>query len=297
MRSRREARQFWPRATPESANGEAARPSPPCAGSVAAHAQRAPQSQQSVLGTPCQPVVGRSRRHRPVAVGGLRLVGGGVARQLGRARHPHQLPPGSSLRASTRSASVWATPGASCSTSAAARRSSPAGPATCASRPSKECGRRRCSRPRPPIRSAPPPTSPPCTQLGFNSVRVFIDLCVPQQTCIGNPEGGLNAAYMDNVATFLRLAAENELQVMLASAQHAPPATPAGSRAASRSAASATRCTSPRGARRSPPSTGATSSPRCASGRRRWTRSSPTSWPRSSTSPRTRRRCRGARGR
>jgi F5/8 type C domain len=55
-------------------------------------------------------------------------------------------------------------------------------------------------------------------QLGFNSVRVFIDLCVPSHTCIGNPEGGLNAAYMDNLAAFLRLAAENELQVMLASA-------------------------------------------------------------------------------
>lgn len=55
-------------------------------------------------------------------------------------------------------------------------------------------------------------------QLGFNSVRVFIDLCTPSQTCIGNAEGGLNAAYMDNIATFLRLAADNELHVMLASA-------------------------------------------------------------------------------
>jgi hypothetical protein len=60
-------------------------------------------------------------------------------------------------------------------------------------------------------------------QLGFNSVRVFIDLCGSGQQCIGNPEGGgLDAAYMDNVASFLRLAAENELQVLLASATMPP---------------------------------------------------------------------------
>jgi hypothetical protein len=55
-------------------------------------------------------------------------------------------------------------------------------------------------------------------QLGFNSIRVFIDMCGGHQQCIVDADGGLNAAYMDNIASFLRLAAENELQVMLASA-------------------------------------------------------------------------------
>ena len=83
----------------------------PCAGSVAAHAQRAPPvaavgSRYAVPagGRPfspsppcrCRRPAARRRRSRPAARA---------------SSHPHQLPPGSSLRASTRSAYVWATRG------------------------------------------------------------------------------------------------------------------------------------------------------------------------------------------
>ncbi len=54
--------------------------------------------------------------------------------------------------------------------------------------------------------------------LGFNTVRVFMDQCEGRQ-CIVTPDGALNGAYLDNMATFLRLAADNGLQVILASAR------------------------------------------------------------------------------
>jgi hypothetical protein len=53
--------------------------------------------------------------------------------------------------------------------------------------------------------------------LGFNTVRVFIDACRPPAPCITLPDGRLDPDYMGNLATFLRIAEENDLFVLLAS--------------------------------------------------------------------------------
>ncbi len=50
--------------------------------------------------------------------------------------------------------------------------------------------------------------------LGYNSLRVFIDLC-KDTFCIGDVDGGLESGYMDNLAWFLERAREYELFVML----------------------------------------------------------------------------------
>lgn len=55
---------------------------------------------------------------------------------------------------------------------------------------------------------------------GYNMVRVFVNLCwgnVPG--CMGNPEGGLSAEYMDNMVTFLRYAEQNDIYVMFTNDQ------------------------------------------------------------------------------
>ncbi len=51
--------------------------------------------------------------------------------------------------------------------------------------------------------------------LGYNTVRVFADNC--GSDCIGDPAGGLSAAFLDNLADFLRLAKEQEIYVILTS--------------------------------------------------------------------------------
>ena len=50
--------------------------------------------------------------------------------------------------------------------------------------------------------------------LGYNSLRVFIDLC-RDTFCIGNVDGGLKSEYMDNLVWFLERAREYELYIML----------------------------------------------------------------------------------
>jgi F5/8 type C domain len=50
---------------------------------------------------------------------------------------------------------------------------------------------------------------------GYNTVRVFIDLC--KKDCISTPNGSIRAAYAENVAAFLDIATEFGLVVFLAS--------------------------------------------------------------------------------
>ena len=50
---------------------------------------------------------------------------------------------------------------------------------------------------------------------GYNTVRVFVGNCVSD--CIGDPAGGLSAAFLDNIADFFRLAKEREIYVILTS--------------------------------------------------------------------------------
>jgi hypothetical protein len=55
---------------------------------------------------------------------------------------------------------------------------------------------------------------------GYNMVRVFVNLCwgsVPG--CMGDVNGGLSSAYMDNMVTFIRFAKENDLYVMFTNDQ------------------------------------------------------------------------------
>ncbi len=51
--------------------------------------------------------------------------------------------------------------------------------------------------------------------LGFNTVRVFIDLC--QVDCISSPRGTIRSVYARNIAAFLRMARDRDLVVVLAS--------------------------------------------------------------------------------
>jgi hypothetical protein len=50
--------------------------------------------------------------------------------------------------------------------------------------------------------------------LGYNSLRVFIDLC-RDTFCIGDVDGGLKSEYMDNLVWFLERAREYEIFVIL----------------------------------------------------------------------------------
>jgi hypothetical protein len=52
---------------------------------------------------------------------------------------------------------------------------------------------------------------------GFNTVRVFFDHCRAPRPCTVGPDGSIDAAYLDNIAEFLGIAAEHDLQVILAS--------------------------------------------------------------------------------
>ncbi|MBX3079940.1 MAG: cellulase family glycosylhydrolase [Cryobacterium sp.] len=55
--------------------------------------------------------------------------------------------------------------------------------------------------------------------LGFNTVRILIDTCLPASGCTGTgPSGhGVNGGYLDNLADFLRIAGENDMVVLVAS--------------------------------------------------------------------------------
>ncbi|MDQ7064218.1 MAG: T9SS type A sorting domain-containing protein [candidate division KSB1 bacterium] len=50
---------------------------------------------------------------------------------------------------------------------------------------------------------------------GYNTVRVFVDNC--GSDCIGDPAGGLSAAFLDNIADFLQLAKAHKIYVILTS--------------------------------------------------------------------------------
>ncbi|MEZ4698628.1 MAG: discoidin domain-containing protein [Rhodothermales bacterium] len=50
--------------------------------------------------------------------------------------------------------------------------------------------------------------------LGYNTARVFVDLCRDDE-CIANTSSGLNSAYMDNIVELLEIAKRNEVFVLL----------------------------------------------------------------------------------
>lgn len=57
------------------------------------------------------------------------------------------------------------------------------------------------------------------SDLGFNTVRMLIDTCLPRSGCTGTGPGGteVNGDYLDNVADFLRLAGEHGMVVLVSS--------------------------------------------------------------------------------
>ena len=56
-------------------------------------------------------------------------------------------------------------------------------------------------------------------ELGFNTVRILIDTCLPASGCAGTGPRGrvVNPAYLDNLADFLSIAADHDLVVIVAS--------------------------------------------------------------------------------
>jgi hypothetical protein len=56
-------------------------------------------------------------------------------------------------------------------------------------------------------------------ELGFNTVRILIDTCLPASGCAGTGPTGrsVNPSYLDNLADFLSIAADHELVVLVAS--------------------------------------------------------------------------------
>ncbi len=254
---------------------------------------------RSVLDTPCQPMVGRSRRHRTVAVGGLQLIGGGVIRQLSRARiriswHRAAAP---TRRAPDRRARRrrWGR-----AVRQAQRRDvlRPRSQLPAHRGSSTECGRRRCSRPRTSIRRRTAADLAAMHATRFQQRQGVHRPVRLEPTVHRQPRGSASTRPTWTTSpAFLRPRRRERAAGAARLRHHASGLRQPAAVLRAVRRLRATRCTSPRRARRSPPSTGATSSPRSASARRRWTRSSPTSWPRNSPSSRTSRRCRGARGR
>ncbi|MEP2772041.1 MAG: discoidin domain-containing protein [Fulvivirga sp.] len=52
---------------------------------------------------------------------------------------------------------------------------------------------------------------------GFNTVRIFLDLCNDDPSCIGNESGGLNTSYLQNIVTTMELASTHGLLLLLTS--------------------------------------------------------------------------------